>query len=74
MPFTSELYKAILTSNERENVQRAYYRCCELLETQPDSYEQETLLAQFVLRAFEDSLQDPELAAQRVFEMVRKLH
>ncbi|WP_435657077.1 hypothetical protein [Brucella pituitosa] len=73
MPFTSELYKTIFTPDELKCVQRSYTLCCELLGSIPHSSESEKLLAQFVLRAFEDSKHDPELAAQRAFEMVRML-
>ncbi len=74
MPFESEIYRQIFSSEELEQVRMSYVRCCDLLGTWPNTHESEILLAQFVLRAFEESNHDPELTALRAFEIVQMLH
>ncbi|MEJ5081035.1 hypothetical protein [Ochrobactrum sp. MYb379] len=73
MPYTSAVYRSILSPDELSLVQEAYSRCCELLGNKPSTPESEALLSQFVLRAFTNCDQDPELAAQRAFEVVTML-
>lgn len=73
MPFTHAMYQCILTEHELVGVRKAYALCCELLGGKPSTPEGEALLANFVLRAFEDNDHDAESAAQEAYEIVIKL-
>ena len=70
MSFTNGIYQSILNTDELAQVRKAYALCCDLLGEKPRTPEGETLLAQFVLRAFEDNEQDAELAAQQAYAIV----
>ncbi|MBK0024504.1 hypothetical protein L7D45_22275 [Brucella pseudogrignonensis] len=73
MPFRDDAYKGVFKPEELATVQQAYNLCCEILNRDPNTHPNRDILAHYVLRAFEDSDGDPELAAKRAAEIARML-
>ncbi len=73
MPFKNAEYRGYYNPNELALLQAAYNRCCELLGRCPSSHEDRDRLARAVMRTFEDSGHDPELAAQKAADLARLL-
>ncbi|MBE0560764.1 MAG: hypothetical protein IH622_08075 [Ochrobactrum anthropi] len=71
MPFRSAAYRGIFSQAELSLLQQAYNRSCELLGRSPSTDDDRDQLARVVIRTFEDSDLDPELAAQRASELAR---
>ncbi|TPF76723.1 hypothetical protein FHY56_04310 [Brucella gallinifaecis] len=71
MPFRSADYRGNYNPNELALLQDAYNRCCELLGRCPATHKDRDRLARAVMRTFEDSKHDPEIAAQRAAELAK---
>lgn len=71
MPFRSAEYQGTFNPTELDLLQRAYSRCCELLEGCPATHEDKDRLARLVMRVFEESSHDSELTASRAAALAR---
>lgn len=65
MPFKSAEYTGVFTPDDLKALQDTYSRCCDLLGQCPTGPEDKDRLARFVIRAFEQSGGQVEMAAIR---------
>lgn len=73
MPYDDIEY---LTGYEPRDIvllQSAYEKCCDLMGGRPTDPQLEEMIANLVLRAFEDNSCDPDLAAQQAYELIEIL-
>ena len=71
MPFRGSEYRGTYGPSEIALLEHAYKRCCELVGRYPSTDEDKDRLARLVLRVFESSQHDPELAAHNAAQIER---